>query len=125
MVRNRRETNLIKTPNGLLPWAVIFDGPNLTALQAAIFASVRVVFLDCPLLDCLYHVVTTSTVGVTTFTNHSVEGPKFLIQYTFRPIKKISLLTNPKGPCYLSVQSNFKVRRLHKQFLARFWGRGK
>ena len=33
-----------------------------------------------------------------------LEGPKFLIQYTFRPIKKISLLTNPKGPCYLSVQ---------------------
>ena len=22
-------------------------------------------------------------------------------------------------------ESNFKVRRLHKQFLARFWGRGK
>lgn len=57
--------------NWLLRWAVIFDEPNLTASQAATFASVRVVFLDCPFLDCLNRGVTTSTVGVTTFTNHS------------------------------------------------------
>ena len=33
-----------------------------------------------------------------------LEGPKFLIQYKFGPIKKLPLLINPKGPFYLSVQ---------------------
>jgi len=73
--RKWRDANLREITNWLLRRAVIFDGPNLTASQAAIFASVRVVFLDCPFLDCLNHGVTTSTVGVTTFTNHSVKLP--------------------------------------------------
>jgi hypothetical protein len=51
---------------------VFFDGPNFTPSQAAIFASVQVVFLNCPFLDCFNHGVTTSTGGVTSFTNHSV-----------------------------------------------------
>jgi hypothetical protein len=46
----------------------------LTASQAVIFASVRVVFLDCPYLDCLFHDVTASPVNVTSFTNHSDYG---------------------------------------------------
>ena len=69
--RKWRDANLRKITNWLLCWAVIFDRPNLTASLAAIFVSVQVVFLDCPFLDCLNHGVTTLTVGVTTFTNHS------------------------------------------------------
>ena len=52
--------------------AVIFDRAKMTALEAVIFASVQVVFFYCPFLDCLNHVVTTSTVGVTSFSNHSI-----------------------------------------------------
>ena len=89
--RKRGSVNLREIRNWLLLWAVIFDRLNLTASQAAIFASVRVVFLDCPFLDCLNHDVTTSTVGVTSFTNHSIKRANrytvsiqpFLVLYTF------------------------------------------
>ena len=33
-----------------------------------------------------------------------LEGPNFLIQYKFGPIKKLPLLINPKGPFYPSIQ---------------------
>ena len=65
---------IIKNPQMTASMAVIFDGNNLTASEAVIFGSVQVVFFYCPFLDCLYHVVTTLTVGVTSFTNHSADS---------------------------------------------------
>ena len=52
--------------------AVNFDRTILSAPEAVIFGSVQVVFFYCPFLDYLNHGVTTVTVGVTSFTNHSV-----------------------------------------------------
>ena len=96
--RKWRDANLRKITSWLLCWAVIFDGPNLTASLAAIFALVQVVFLDCPFLDCLNHGVTTSTVGVTTFTNHSVRPSSFWTlkfnQHDFPSIWRMEMVFN-------------------------------
>ena len=92
--------------------AVIFDGTNLTAVEAVIFGLVQVVFFYCPFLDCLYHVVTTLTVGVTSFTNHSVYRIYLPGHVTWR-----SHLTVPSGPLPLtmSLSSEHKKPGLRKE----------
>ena len=62
---------IIKNPQITASMAVIFDRTILSAPEAVIFGSLQVVFFYCPFLDYLNHGVTTVTVGVTSFTNHS------------------------------------------------------
>ena len=62
---------IIKNPQITASMAVIFDRTILSAPEAVIFGSLQVVFFYCPFLDYLNHDVTTVTVGVTSFTNHS------------------------------------------------------
>ena len=63
---------IIKNPQITASMAVIFDRTILSAPEVVIFGSVQVVFFYCLFLDFLNHGVTTVTVGVTSFTNHSV-----------------------------------------------------
>ena len=73
---------IIKNPQITASMAVIFDRTILSAPEVVIFGSVQVVFFYCPFLDFLNHGVTTVTVGVTSFTNHSVALVTYFLKRT-------------------------------------------